>query len=104
MGLKWNQDRWVSYLIQAKCFGDGKAPSSLECSPDHGRAGGGCGRGKTKRVLKVEASSLNTYVHEVHWSVEVGELWFSWDEDTMEGLCVCVRVCVCVYVRTCACV
>ena len=63
VGLEWNQDRQVSYLIQAKCFGDGKAPSSLECSPDHGRAGGGCGRGKTKRVLKVEAGSLDTYVH-----------------------------------------
>ena len=92
---------WILYLVKGVRFSDGKAPPSLEGPPDHGRAGGGSGRGEAERVLKPEPNNLHAQVHEVHCGVEVRQLWLrqfrrDFNADAMEGLCVCVCVCVCV--------
>ena len=106
--IEWNQDKvesddkdyyfrssWISYLLQGICFGDGKAPPSLKRPPDHGRAGGGSGRGEAEWVLKPESNNLNAQVHKVHSGVEVRKVWLRQlrrdiEADAMEGLCMCV--------------
>ena len=66
----------LSHLVQSKGLGDGKAPPSLKGSSDHCRAGSGRGRGKAKRVLKLQPTHLNAEVNEVNWGEKLGQLPF----------------------------
>ena len=66
----------LSHLVQSKCLGDSKAPPSLKRSPDHCRAGSGRGRGKAKRVLKLQPTHLNAEANKVNWGEKLEQLPF----------------------------
>jgi len=60
----------MSCLIEREGFGQCERPALLECSSDHGAAGGRRRTCQTERVLEPETTHLDGDVDVVDWCIE----------------------------------
>lgn len=70
--IKDNQVRKAD-LIQGERLGEGKAPSSLEASADHGGSSGGRGRSQSERIGELESTHFHADIDQVNRRVKLGQ-------------------------------